>query len=45
MIEAKFFLGTLETFLDGPAQPCRPSEFGEAGAGRSCVISQTATRR
>jgi hypothetical protein len=35
MAEPQFFLGALETFLDGPAQTGRPRQFGEAGAGRS----------
>ena len=33
MVEAKFLLGALEAFLDGPAQAGRTGQFGEPGAG------------
>lgn len=34
MIEAQFLLGTLEAFLDGPAQPGGAGQFSKLGADR-----------
>ncbi len=35
VIEAQFFLGTLEAFLDGPAQPSGAGQLSQSSAARS----------